>query len=69
MSDKLFTEPTVTTHVSGPANSGSGARSRDDIELIRLGKKPALKRNFGFLAILGFSCTVLVTWEGTLVYA
>ena len=24
------------------------------------------QRNFGFLSLLGFSCTVLVTWEGTL---
>lgn len=40
--------------------------SRDDRDLIRLGKKPALKRTFGFMQILGFSCTVLVTWEGIL---
>ncbi|KAK8010069.1 hypothetical protein PG990_009034 [Apiospora arundinis] len=40
--------------------------SRDDAALVRLGKKPVLKRNFGFLTILGFSCTVLVTWEGSL---
>jgi hypothetical protein len=40
--------------------------SRDDAALARLGKKPVLKRNFGFLTILGFSCTVLITWEGSL---
>lgn len=40
--------------------------SSDDAALARLGKKPVLKRNFGFLTILGFSCTVLITWEGTL---
>ncbi|KAI1340854.1 putative GABA permease [Xylariaceae sp. FL0016] len=40
--------------------------TRDDRDLIRLGKKPVLKRNFGFMSILGFSCTVLVTWEGML---
>lgn len=33
---------------------------------MRLGKKPVLKRDFGFMQILGFSCTVLVTWEGIL---
>ncbi|KAL8832665.1 MAG: hypothetical protein Q9191_000118 [Dirinaria sp. TL-2023a] len=41
----------------------------DDRALLRLGKKPVLKglkRNFGFFSILGFSCTVLVTWEGIL---
>ncbi|KAI1101871.1 amino acid transporter [Jackrogersella minutella] len=41
--------------------------SRDDLTLARLGKKPVLKRNFGFMAILGFSCTVLITWEGSLI--
>ncbi|KAK8128859.1 hypothetical protein PG984_009967 [Apiospora sp. TS-2023a] len=40
--------------------------SRDNVTLERLGKKPVLKRNFGFLTILGFSCTVLITWEGSL---
>jgi choline transport protein len=38
--------------------------TRDERDLIRLGKKPQLKRTFGFMQILGFSCTVLVTWEG-----
>jgi len=40
--------------------------NRDERDLMRLGKKPVLKRNFGFMQILGFSCTVLVTWEGIL---
>ncbi|USP76945.1 hypothetical protein yc1106_04219 [Curvularia clavata] len=39
----------------------------DDLALAKLGKKAVLKRRFGFLAILGFSCTVLITWEGSLV--
>ncbi|TGO39756.1 hypothetical protein BHYA_0048g00210 [Botrytis hyacinthi] len=42
------------------------AESRDRDELIRLGKKPVLKRNFAFMSILGFSCTILITWEGSL---
>ncbi|KAK3214168.1 hypothetical protein GRF29_28g2287373 [Pseudopithomyces chartarum] len=44
-----------------------GADHRDEAALARVGKKTVLKRKFGFLAILGFSCTVLVTWEGFLV--
>jgi hypothetical protein len=28
--------------------------TRDERDLIRLGKKPVLKRNFGFMQILGF---------------
>ncbi|OTA92037.1 hypothetical protein M434DRAFT_75192 [Hypoxylon sp. CO27-5] len=42
--------------------------TRDEIDLLRLGKKPVLKRNFGFMSILGFSCTVLITWEGMLIW-
>ncbi|KAI0403900.1 putative GABA permease [Xylaria palmicola] len=38
--------------------------TRDDRDLIRVGKRPVLKRNFGFMSVLGFSCTVLITWEG-----
>ncbi|KAK8000987.1 hypothetical protein PG991_013209 [Apiospora marii] len=52
-------------HVDGP--TVVRPRLRDDEVLARLGKKAVLKRNFGFLTILGFSCTVLVTWEGSLV--
>lgn len=46
--------------------AGSDHWNRDERDLMRLGKKPVLKRNFGFMQILGFSCTVLVTWEGIL---
>ncbi|KAF4440352.1 hypothetical protein F53441_12300 [Fusarium austroafricanum] len=38
----------------------------DNAQLAKLGKKSVLKRNFGGWTILGFSCAVLVTWEGTL---
>ncbi|KAK2616281.1 hypothetical protein QQS21_000715 [Conoideocrella luteorostrata] len=38
----------------------------DRAQLARLGKKSVLKRNFSFMTILGFSCAVLITWEGTL---
>lgn len=39
---------------------------RDEADLARLGKKPVLKRRFGFMSLLGFSCTILITWEGML---
>ncbi|KAF1949616.1 GABA permease-like protein, partial [Byssothecium circinans] len=39
----------------------------DDVALSRLGKKSVLKRRFAFLSILGFSCTVLITWEGSVI--
>ncbi|KAK4209727.1 amino acid/polyamine transporter I [Rhypophila decipiens] len=50
----------------GIGTEGSGY-TRDDRDLIRLGKRPVLRRNFGFMSILGFSCTVLITWEGMFV--
>ena len=38
----------------------------DRVRLQQLGKKQVLKRNFGFMSMLGFSCTIMVTWEGML---
>jgi choline transport protein len=52
--------------VSIAEEGDGGSYTRDERDLMRLGKKPVLKRNFGFMQILGFSCTVLVTWEGIL---
>ncbi|KAK5993514.1 Amino-acid permease BAT1-like protein [Cladobotryum mycophilum] len=40
---------------------------RDVAILARMGKKQVLKRNFGFLSMLSFTCTILATWEGVLV--
>ncbi|TQS33494.1 hypothetical protein Golomagni_06159 [Golovinomyces magnicellulatus] len=43
---------------------------KDHHQLATLGKKGVLKRTFHFISILGFSCTVLVTWEGaTILFA
>jgi len=38
--------------------------AQDTLLLARLGKRQVLKRNFGFLTMVAFSCTILVTWEG-----
>lgn len=57
----------------GPAIGAVGSvgpetpASDDDTVLARLGKKAVLKRNFGFFTVLGLSCTLLITWEGSLV--
>ncbi|GES59362.1 choline transport protein [Aspergillus terreus] len=40
------------------------SKEMDDINLARMGKRPVLKRNFGLMSMLGFSCTILITWEG-----
>ncbi|KAG7404176.1 Choline transport protein [Fusarium oxysporum f. sp. rapae] len=51
------------------AISGATGLDRDDLDreqLARLGKRSVLKRNFSYLSILGFSCAVLVIWEGIL---
>lgn len=36
----------------------------DERELAMVGKKSVLRRNFAFLSILGFSCSLMITWEG-----
>ncbi|KAI1028446.1 hypothetical protein LB503_002692 [Fusarium chuoi] len=48
------------------ASVSSDQDHMDSAQLAKLGKKSVLKRNFGGWTILGFSCAVLVTWEGTL---
>ncbi|OAA50750.1 Amino acid/polyamine transporter I [Beauveria brongniartii RCEF 3172] len=57
--------------VQGPSSPHIEVVSKSDYadreQLARLGKKSVLKRNFGFMSILGFSCTILITWEATLV--
>ncbi|KAL4786037.1 amino acid/polyamine transporter I [Aspergillus varians] len=40
------------------------SQDRDVHDLARVGKKSVLKRTFGILSTLGFSCTILATWEG-----
>ncbi|KAJ5746115.1 choline transport protein [Penicillium odoratum] len=43
------------------------SKELDDANLARMGKRPVLKRNFGLMSMLGFSCTILITWEGIVV--
>ncbi|KAH7258036.1 amino acid/polyamine transporter I [Fusarium tricinctum] len=59
-------EAPVTVEIEpNPARSANGYTDRD--QLARLGKQQVLKRNFGFMSILGFSCTILITWEAVTV--
>ncbi|PYH95514.1 amino acid transporter [Aspergillus ellipticus CBS 707.79] len=48
------------------SDGGNYKEEHDDVLLARLGKKPVLKRTFGILSMIGFSCTILGTWEGIL---
>ncbi|PYH89694.1 GABA transporter [Aspergillus ellipticus CBS 707.79] len=50
----------------GKGPSDYSTQVHDQEELGRVGKKEVLKRRFGFLSIVGFSCTILATWEGLL---
>ncbi|KAI0187998.1 amino acid/polyamine transporter I [Xylaria flabelliformis] len=47
-------------------SEGDDRYSSDDALLRRLGKRPMLNRSFGFMSILGLSCSALCTWEGIL---
>ncbi|KAF7588880.1 hypothetical protein BBP40_005065 [Aspergillus hancockii] len=44
--------------------ANSSMEDKDDANLARMGKRAVLRRNFGLMSILGFSCTILITWEG-----
>lgn len=54
-----------TTHISHGSHTDNSIS--DDARLQRLGKRPQLNRSFGFMSILGFSCSALLSWEGILV--
>ncbi|QMW44888.1 hypothetical protein G4B11_008308, partial [Aspergillus flavus] len=40
--------------------------AQDSLDMQRLGKTQQLKRNFRFVSILGFNCTLMATWESIL---
>ncbi|KAL8829991.1 MAG: hypothetical protein Q9191_001687 [Dirinaria sp. TL-2023a] len=40
--------------------------TRDEDAIARFGKKQQLRRNFGLLSMTGLTCTLMITWEGTL---
>lgn len=59
---------TAVARSSGPSElEAHSSYDKDQDQLARLGKKQVLKRNFAFMSMLGFSCTMMVTWEGVLV--
>ncbi|KAL8662431.1 MAG: hypothetical protein Q9202_004752 [Teloschistes flavicans] len=37
---------------------------QDEIDLAAFGKKSQLKRKFGFISMVGLTCTLMATWEG-----
>ncbi|ORY11705.1 amino acid transporter-like protein [Clohesyomyces aquaticus] len=49
---------------AGPEVDVEIISDQDERELAKVGKKSVLRRNFAFLSILGFSCSLMVTWEG-----
>lgn len=60
---KTADETTVVRTVTKP----HGIRfANDDVTLRRLGKRPLLTRSFGFMSILGLSCSALSSWEAIL---
>ena len=58
----------VSSDDNGPVSKIEldSSASRDAQEMALMGKVQQLKRNFGFWSILGFSATLMVTWEGIL---
>lgn len=65
----LVTQDTPPSRDSGEDRGAAAAEkgsfaNRDDQEMAYLGKKQQLRRNFGFMSMLGFSCTLMITWEG-----
>ncbi|KAE8552117.1 hypothetical protein TMatcc_002128 [Talaromyces marneffei ATCC 18224] len=63
---ELQSKTTVSAAHETDGKSSMDREQRDRAQLLRLGKRPVLKRTYGFMAILGFTTTILVTWEGVL---
>ncbi|PCG88272.1 Amino acid/polyamine transporter I [Penicillium occitanis (nom. inval.)] len=63
---ELQTKTNVSAAREMEGKSTMDREERDRAHLLRLGKRPLLKRTYGFMAILGFTTTILVTWEGVL---
>lgn len=58
---------TDETTIVRSATKPHGIRvANDDVTLRRLGKRPLLTRSFGFMSILGLSCSALSSWEAIL---
>lgn len=62
-------ELSITGHGYSPSKTPSSNQKYrdDDAYLQSLGKRPLLTRAFGFMSILGLSCSALLSWEGILV--
>ncbi|KAI9801611.1 MAG: hypothetical protein M1825_003290 [Sarcosagium campestre] len=60
MDKELAQSTTVEDHGIVATHNGT---YRDAQEMYRLGKKQEFKRNFRFISILGFTCTLMATWE------
>ncbi|KAI1174994.1 amino acid transporter [Nemania sp. FL0916] len=60
----------LRTNALSVESAEQGAHSQryndDEATLRRLGKRPRLTRTFGFMSVLGFSCSSLCSWESVL---
>ena len=57
--EKALNEPGISAAVP-PQYRGT---EQDKREMSMLGKKQVLRRNFKFIAMLGFASTVMASWE------
>ncbi|KAI1917416.1 hypothetical protein LOZ39_000408 [Ophidiomyces ophidiicola] len=53
-------------HVHVSLSTADDATQNDQNDMARLGKPQQFKRNFRFLSTLGFTCTLMATWESIL---
>ena len=70
--DDHYARPSPNTTYASPVDamldtpSYNTSEDRDRTYLAYVGKRQVLKRQFGFMSMLGFSCTLMSTWEGLL---
>ncbi|QSS51176.1 amino acid permease [Histoplasma capsulatum var. duboisii H88] len=64
MESQIFENNKARVGVS--MSSADEATNQDQADMARLGKDQQFKRNFRFLSTLGFTCTLMATWESIL---
>ncbi|KAI9840833.1 MAG: hypothetical protein M1838_003892, partial [Thelocarpon superellum] len=61
--EKAEVKGVVTHRVGVRAMIDPKGRSQDEMDLLHFGKRPQLKRSFGFFSMVGLTCTLMASWE------
>ncbi|MCJ1313396.1 hypothetical protein MMC25_007074 [Agyrium rufum] len=64
--DRYIMKTLPSTLVTTSNNRNEQPMSHDEVRLAHFGKRQRFRRNFSLISIVGLSCTLMLTWEGSL---